>query len=73
MAEIGRTLIIVGVLVAVVGVLLAFGPRLPGTSWIGRLPGDIYLDRPNLKVFLPLGTGLLVSVLLTVLLYLFRR
>jgi hypothetical protein len=73
MVALGRTLIVVGVLVTVVGVVLAFGPRLPGASWIGRLPGDIYVDRPNLKVFLPLGTCLVASVLLSLIVYIFRR
>jgi hypothetical protein len=44
--------------------LLAFGPSIP---LIGRLPGDIRIERDNVRVFIPLGTMLLVSIVLTIL------
>jgi hypothetical protein len=73
MQDLGRFLIIVSVGLAVVGLLLMLGPRLPGASWIGRLPGDISIERPNMKIYLPLGTCVLMSVVVSLLLYLFRR
>ncbi len=73
MHDLGRFLLVVGLGLAAVGLLLALGPKLPGAGWIGRLPGDIFIERPNLKIYLPLGTCLLISVLVSLLLYMLRR
>jgi hypothetical protein len=70
MAELGRALIVLGVVVAVVGVALVFFDRVP---WIGRLPGDIHVQRGNWSFYFPLGTSVLLSVVLTLLLWLFGR
>ena len=67
---IGRLLIIGGVLLAVIGVLLVAAPNIP---FLGRLPGDIRVDSENVRVFIPLGTMLVVSVVLTILLNLLAR
>jgi hypothetical protein len=67
---IGRLLIIGGVLLAVIGVLLVAAPNIP---FLGRLPGDIRVDSENVRVFIPLGTMLVVSVVLTILLNLIAR
>jgi hypothetical protein len=67
---IGRLLIIGGVLLAVIGVLLVAVPNIP---FLGRLPGDIRVDSDNVRVFIPLGTMLVVSVVLTILLNLIAR
>jgi len=66
----GRLLIILGVVLALVGVGLTLGPRIP---WLGRLPGDFSFGGPNWRVYIPLGTSILISVVLTILLALFRR
>lgn len=73
MPALGRLLVVVGLLVAVLGLILTVVPKLPGTSWMGRLPGDIHVVRPNVRIYVPLTTSLLVSVILTVLLYFLRR
>jgi Protein of unknown function (DUF2905) len=73
MAELGRFLLVMGVLLAALGLLLMVCPKVPGASWIGRLPGDVYIDRPDLKLYVPLGTCLLASLVLTLVLSLFRR
>ena len=70
MPDIGRLLIIVGVLIVVVGLALTFGPRIP---FLGRLPGDIAINRGNVHVYFPIVTCLLLSVLLTVILSIFFR
>lgn len=67
---IGRFLIILGLFVVGIGLLLTFGAKIP---WIGRLPGDIYIKRDNLIFYFPITTSILVSILLTLLLYLFFR
>lgn len=70
MAELGKLLIIVGGFVVVVGLFLALGLRIP---FLGKLPGDISIDRGNVHFYLPIATGLLLSVVLTLLLNLFFR
>lgn len=67
---IGRFLIILGLFVVGIGLLLTFGVKIP---WIGRLPGDIYIKRDNFILYFPIATSILVSILLTLLLYLFFR
>jgi DUF2905 family protein len=69
MRELGRLLIILGIFVALVGVVLATGNRLG----IGRLPGDIAWRRGNFGCYFPLMTSIILSVLLTLVLWLFRR
>jgi len=67
--ELGRFLVVVGVVLVVVGGLAMAGIRLP----FGRLPGDIAISGDRGGVFIPLGTMLLVSVILTLLFNLFLR
>ncbi len=64
-----RTLIILGLAIAAVGLLWPWLGKLP----LGRLPGDIVVDRPGFKAFFPLTTMLVVSVVVSLLLWLFRR
>jgi len=68
MNEFGKMLFLGGILMALVGLGLWFGP-----SWFGRLPGDIHYQRGNFSIHFPLVTCVLVSVVLSVLLWLFRR
>jgi hypothetical protein len=63
----GRTLIVIGLLIAGAGLLMTLG--LP----IGRLPGDFTVRRGNFSFYFPLATSILASILLTLLLTLFRR
>jgi hypothetical protein len=70
MSELGRMLIVLGVLVALVGVVLLFMGRVP---WIGRLPGDFHVQRGNWSFYFPLGTSILLSVVLTLVLWLIGR
>jgi hypothetical protein len=70
MAELGKTLIIFGGLLILIGVLLTFSGRLP---WLGRLPGDLVVHRDNFSFYFPLTTSIILSVLLSLLLMLFRR
>jgi uncharacterized protein HemY len=67
--DLGRLLIIVGVLVALVGVVLATGNRLN----LGRLPGDLAWRRGNFGCYFPLVTSIILSVILSLILWLFRR
>ena len=70
MSELGRALIVLGVVIAVLGLALVFFDRVP---WIGRLPGDIRVERGNWTFYFPLGTSILLSVILTLVLWLIGR
>ena len=64
-------LIILGLVLVVVGVLITFGERLP--IKIGRLPGDIVIRGKNSVFYFPIVTSLLLSVILTLAMWLFQR
>lgn len=64
-----RTLIIIGILVVVAGLAWPWLSKLP----LGRLPGDIVVDRPGMKFYFPIVTSLLVSAVITLVLWLTRR
>ncbi len=70
MAVFGKALVLLGVLIVAVGIILMLGARIP---WLGRLPGDIYIKRDSFTFYFPLTTCLLLSLILTLVLYLFRR
>lgn len=67
---IGRSLILIGALLIVIGVIIIFGPRIP---FIGRLPGDIYIKKGNFSLYFPLATSILISIAITLIMYLFRK
>lgn len=68
-ADIGRTLIVVGAVTLVLGLLM----RVGALSWFGNLPGDIRITSGRTRVFVPLTSMLLVSVVLSVVLAIMRR
>ncbi len=65
--ELGRFLVVLGVMIVVVGLFLSVGGRLG----LGRLPGDISINRGNVHIYIPLTMCLVLSLMLTVLLRLF--
>ena len=69
--EIGKLLLIFGLVLAAVGLLLTLGPKLPFR--IGRLPGDIIIRRDHFTFYFPLATGLLLSVVVSFLFWFFGR
>ncbi len=75
MAEMGKLLIGFGVLLIIIGGLLVLSGGLADkVPFVGRLPGDIHIQRGNWSFYFPLTTSILVSVLLTLILtFLFRR
>ncbi len=66
----GKFLIILGLVIAGLGVLLTLAPKIP---YLGRLPGDIYYKRDNLVFYFPLGTSILISIVLSLLFYILTR
>ncbi|MFO7783527.1 MAG: DUF2905 domain-containing protein [Thermodesulfobacteriota bacterium] len=64
-----RTLVILGVALAVVGLLWPWLGKIP----LGRLPGDIFINRPGFKLFIPITTMVLLSGLISLILWIFRK
>jgi len=64
-----RSLIVLGLFIALVGLAWPWISKLP----IGRLPGDIMIDRPGFKMFFPLTTMVIVSVVISAILMFFRK
>lgn len=65
-----RTLVIAGLVLVALGLVLHFGPSVP---WLGRLPGDVRIERPGLRIYLPITSSLLLSLALSAALWLFSR
>ena len=70
MNGLGRPLIILGLILVTIGIIISIAPRIP---WMGKLPGDIFIKRDTFSFYFPLGTCVLLSVLLSLVLWLFRR
>jgi len=70
MSDIGRLLILFGVALIVIGFILwgGFAPR-----WLGRLPGDIRIERGNSVFYFPIVTCIVISIVLSLIMALFRR
>jgi hypothetical protein len=70
MAEIGKLLLILGIILSIMGLIFIFGSKVPG---LGRLPGDIFIKKENVTFFFPIVTCILISIIVTLILSLFRR
>jgi hypothetical protein len=70
MPDLGRTLVVLGIAVVLVGLVLMVAPSIP---WLGKLPGDVLVRRERFTFYFPIVTCLLVSVVLTVIVNLFFR
>jgi Protein of unknown function (DUF2905) len=74
MSELGKILLGLGLVMVVLGAVLLLASSLSGkVPWIGRLPGDIYIERGNFRFYFPLATSILASIVLTLVLALFWR
>ncbi len=73
MSGFGRFLILAGLALVVIGLLVTWGPRLPFLAQLGRLPGDLRIERPGFRIYLPITSSILVSVVLTIVLRLFAK
>jgi hypothetical protein len=70
----GRFLIIAGFLVVLIGLLIHFKIQVPWlTGWIGKLPGDLIVRKKGMTLYLPLGTSLLISLILSFIFSIFRK
>ena len=74
MADLGKILLALGLVMVVVGgILLLAGGSAGKVPWLGRLPGDIVIERAHWRFFFPLGTSILLSVALSLLLWVLSR
>jgi hypothetical protein len=74
MRDLGKLLLGFGALMVVLGLVLLFAGNLSGkVPWLGRLPGDIHIERDGWSFYFPLATCLVISIVLTLLFSLFGR
>jgi len=70
MTEIGKLLLILGIILSIMGLIFIFGSKVP---YLGRLPGDIFIKKGNITFLFPIATCILISIIVTLILSLFRR
>lgn len=70
MQEIGKTLIIFGIILIGLGIFLTFANKIP---FLGRLPGDIYIQKKSFTFYFPVATSILLSIILSVIFWLWSR
>jgi hypothetical protein len=68
--QLGKILIIIGVFIAVIGLLMLAGNKIP---WLGKLPGDIYIKKENFTFYFPIVTSILISIILSLIFYFLRK
>ena len=68
--DLGKMLVILGIVIAGIGVLLLVGDKIP---WMGRLPGDIMIKREKFTFYFPVVTCIIISIILTLVFSLFRK
>jgi hypothetical protein len=71
---VGKSLLAAGIVLALLGAWVLLGGRVPSLpAWLGRLPGDVFVERKGVRIYLPITTSLLISLILTLLLWLIGR
>ena len=69
-SSVGKSLIVLGLVMIAVGIVLVVIPKAP---WLGKLPGDIAIKKDNYQFYFPITTCIIISVVLSILFYLFRK
>ena len=69
-SNLGRILLVIGLVIAGIGLVLIFAGKIP---WFGRLPGDFFWRGKNVSLYFPLATSILVSLVLTLILWFIHR
>ena len=70
MTDMGKWLIVLGLVIAAAGIILTFAGKIP---WLGRLPGDIFIKRENFSFYFPLATCIILSAVVSFILWLLRK
>jgi len=71
MPQIAKILIVAGIILIIAGIVFGIGQKY--FQWFGNLPGDIRIERENFKLFIPVASMLLISILLNLILWIIRR
>lgn len=66
----GKMLIFAGIMLVIIGAVFAFSGKLP---WLGKLPGDIYIQKKNFSLYFPITTSIIISIVLSIVLMLIRK
>jgi len=69
MVQLGKTLLIIGILLAIAGIAVIYCHKIP---FVGRLPGDIYIKKDNFSFYFPLTTSIIISIILSFVFWIFR-
>jgi len=70
MTDMGKFIIICGILLIVIGTIMSFSSRIP---FLGKLPGDIFYSKNGFTFYFPLATSILLSIVISIILYFFRK
>ncbi len=68
--QIGKFLIFGGIFIVVIGIIFLFGDKIP---FLGKLPGDIYIKKENFTFYFPIVTSIVLSLLISLIFYLFKK
>jgi len=71
MAEMGKSIIFIGIVIVIIGIIFLFSDRLPFN--LGKLPGDISYKKENFSFYFPISTSIIISIVLSLLFYLFSK
>ncbi|MBN2028890.1 DUF2905 domain-containing protein [bacterium] len=70
MFALGKLILIIGIFIIVIGLLMMVGHHIP---FLGKLPGDIHIEKKNFHLYFPLTTSILISLILSILFYIIRK
>ena len=71
MGQIGKLIILAGVILVIIGVIISFAGNRFG--WFGNLPGDIKIEKENVRIYFPVMTMIILSIVLSFLIWLFKK
>lgn len=66
----GKMLIFAGIMLVIIGAVFALSGKLP---WLGKLPGDIYIQKKSFSLYFPITTSIIISIILSIVLMLIRK
>jgi hypothetical protein len=69
-AAMGKILIVIGIILVIAGLAFLFADKIP---FLGRLPGDIYIKKERFTFYFPLTTGMIISIIVTIIFWIFRK
>ncbi|MBE8401490.1 DUF2905 domain-containing protein [Leptospira borgpetersenii] len=73
MENFAKPFLILGFLFSCIGLLILYGNKIPFLNYLGKLPGDIRIEKENFRFYFPLATSILVSILISLVLFLIQK